>query len=1334
MFVRSTRINCVVSVLFVLAMGACGNFGSCGACGSTQPLPGGRLPTDQTVEGGAQIRVTQAGFQKLTSIVPGLINDSFSDGFCIPKGSVGGSFVGAEYCYSPQSPCGNACKADVSVNSSGTSISVLGNPQRLRVSLQTTVKMNIPIRGWAGCALGGCLFEDSCSVSVNSPALGGSFDIALGVRADNGELDLRLDKINSFSLNLNINGCGILGDIADVAADLLDDIVDSFLGEFILDLLTPTINDLIQSFLPNPLGIAGMMDIGALMAGVSPGTDGYMEARIVPGGYANLVNNGLSLGVITGLNADEDPSTRTADLDSEPHLCVPPITPPDFSAAPYSLPQVARSALGGSTFALQPAGVFGGTMDPAADLAMGISETTLDLAGHHLVTSGGMCLGVGTSLIQQLNVGTIGILVPSLAELQSDKGNDPLLLVTRPQKAVDFTIGDNTAASPALTIHLRNLEVDFYAFIWERYIRAFTLDLTMNVGINLTFEQMGNGPAVIKPQLVGISSSEVTVKVLNSQFVRETPAHLENVLPSVFDLVTPLLGNLPDIQVPTFAGFTLNNLSIQKVVTSEDDFLALFASLGASQVMRTLGEHNALLADAVRAMDRDLPPLQPKSAGRAKLVDIRTPAPEQIRAALLSQQDGALPTITFDVERYDSLGRELEWSWNINGGLWRPYTSASPLVITDKAFAWQGKYVIGLKSRVKGDYRTVSEEIRTPVVIDSVGPNIFVDKARWDGDQLKVPVWDIVDGKDVEIAFGYPGDDAPATDWMPAREASLARASAQLLGQKHDGTVAVFARDESGNVAIALVAPFHGQAGEAGCNCQTTGAPGAGSLILLGLVGLGLFGRRRTMRARCLRLVKRAANSRAVRTAGMFVGMVAVSSLVPGCSCGEPAAQACETAADCSPDLCSVGELPFCIDNTCVCSDDIPPGRIGPYSAVATGGGVIWVSAYASSHGDLVVAQATGGRIPNEAWEWVDGVPDGPVVVPDSKIRGGIADPGPDVGLYTSIAVSPDGTPYVSYFDRDTASLKLAVRAGGTWQTSVVETGTSQIDPGNGGSLVGMYTSITLRSDDGRPGIAYLAHVADADGPRAEVRYAAAQVAVPTGPGDWQVWTVDTAPIPEDPDEIYPLPGGLGLFVDSARDPMTQAPVVVYYDRTNGDLKLSRFDPNTGQFGTPVVLDGTNGVDAGWSPTVQVDDSGVAHVAYVSATGDNLMYTTDAPNAKKELIDDGYRIVGMTVDGLPKPEFHFVGDDASIVLPPGGQPIVVYQDATTQELRLAQRQNDGTWMHENVAGGSEPWPGAYGFFASAALGTTDVVMSTWVINQPAEDNWVEVLSRPFIIQ
>ena len=76
---RSTRLNLILSTVFIVAMGACGNLGGCGACSAAQPLPGGALPADQTVEGGAQIRVTPPGFNKLTSILPGALNQSLGE-------------------------------------------------------------------------------------------------------------------------------------------------------------------------------------------------------------------------------------------------------------------------------------------------------------------------------------------------------------------------------------------------------------------------------------------------------------------------------------------------------------------------------------------------------------------------------------------------------------------------------------------------------------------------------------------------------------------------------------------------------------------------------------------------------------------------------------------------------------------------------------------------------------------------------------------------------------------------------------------------------------------------------------------------------------------------------------------------------------------------------------------------------------------------------------------------------------------------------------------------------------------------------------------------------
>jgi hypothetical protein len=415
-------------------------------------------------------------------------------------------------------------------------------------------------------------------------------------------------------------------------------------------------------------------------------------------------------------------------------------------------------------------------------------------------------------------------------------------------------------------------------------------------------------------------------------------------------------------------------------------------------------------------------------------------------------------------------------------------------------------------------------------------------------------------------------------------------------------------------------------------------------------------------------------------------------------------------------------------------------GRLGPYSHVATApDGSIWVSAYAQTYGDLVVAKAIGpGRIADTDWEWVDGVPSGPVVVPGSMIRGGITDNGPDVGMYTSIAVAQDGTPMVTYFDRDTGSLKFAARVGDAWQTHIVDQGTGTMLMPTSGTIAGMYSSITLRSDNGNPGVAYLAHTADAMGEHAEVRYVSAQVPVPTSAADWQSWVVDTAAVPvADPNnpDPFPLPEGLGLFITSARL-SNQAPVVAYYDRVAGELKLAKFDVQSGQFATPVVIDGdlTNGVDAGWSPSLAIDSMDVVHIAYVNATRNALHYTTDAATPVNEIVDDGYRIVGTSVDGLPKPTFDFVGANAGLVLGPSATPMVAYQDATTQELLLATRAADGTWSHVSVAGAVNPWPGAYGFFASDVISQSQIVMSTWVIDQPTDDNWVEVFARPVIIQ
>ena len=1335
MFSRDRRLNFALSVLF-LTLSACGGFGN--GCGCTsQPLPAGGLPKDQTIEGGGQVRVTRAGFQKLTSVVPAIVNDSLASGFCVSPGSTGtpsGGFpaTGARWCSTNQGgqpgipdACGNGNGCNVGVHVDSTNISVT-NAQRLNVRIQLDVNSNVPVSG----QVVGIGF--SCTLGVSGPNIVIDADIDLFIKPENGELGIRLAGINGLDTSdLNFSGCSVVSDVANLVNSLLN----SFIGEFVIDLLTPTLNGLVQGFLPDPLGIAGMIDIGQLMAGVSPGTEGFMEARMVPGGYVQMQGNGLSLGLITGLNADQNPATRSPDLDSEPAYCVPPIPAPNFAAPPASLPTSARG-----TFQLAPAAEFVGMPEPADDLAIGMSETTLDLAGHHLVTSGGLCLGVGTSLIDQLKLGTIGLLVPSLGEL--GKGDEPVLLVTRPQKAIDFKIGDNTEASPALTLTLTDFEVDFYGFIFERYTRAFTMSLDLAVGINLEFVQMPGQPAQVKPILVGLDSSNIHIEVLNNEFVAESRQQLETVLPTVFDLALPLLGQgLQPIDVPSFAGFSLNNLRVQHVQTPQDDFLAIYASLGASQMMRELAQTRyPSLQGVINQLDQgELAPPEPVQHAGARLRDVVVPPPAAIRGALMGVAGDALPAVTIDVDTRDALGRPLEWSWNLNGGLWRPFTTASPLILNDRAFAWQGKYTIGLQARVKGDYRTTAEDIvEIPVVIDSMGPKIDAANAAWSGDLFVVPATDAVASHDeLEYAFGSPADTEAATEWT--RRAGADRTVAKDLSV--DGDLRVFVRDPSGNVSTALAKTglsgpgFHGAPGEGGCNCDSRRGPSTGGVVLMLMTAMLL-----TLRGRGARRARTIARSivvrggRALPMIAVWIGVSIATAFMPGCSCdGAVGANACEVTMDCADFACQEGELAICFEGECTCIDDVPYGRIGPHSDVAvapTGEAV--VSAYAENHGDLVVARHAGaGRIADTEWEFVDGVPDGPIAVPDSHIRGGILEPGPDVGLYTSIAVAPDDSTMVSYYDRDQGSLKFAGKYGGTWQTHVVDAGTGRvIDPEIGGLRAGLYTALTLRTDDGRPGIAYLAETSQGGGiVTAEVRFAQANVAQPKQPSDWTTTTLDTMTLPPaDPNapDPYPLPAGIGLFVEAARDGAGN-PAVVYYDRQHGDLKLVRWDGAAGRFAAPVVLDGQNG-DSGWYPSVTIDGAGVAKVAYQGADHDDVFYISTAQGARREMVDDGYRLVGTTADGLPKPEFHMVGSDTQILDTPAGA-MILYQDSTSHELLVATKVGDN-WMHNAIAGAEDPFVGAYGFYASMAASPSEAVVSSWVIDQPNGDNWVEIFRLP----
>ena len=502
------------------------------------------------------------------------------------------------------------------------------------------------------------------------------------------------------------------------------------------------------------------------------------------------------------------------------------------------------------------------------------------------------------------------------------------------------------------------------------------------------------------------------------------------------------------------------------------------------------------------------------------------------------------------------------------------------------------------------------------------------------------------------------------------------------------------------------VAPFHGQASSSGCSCETSGAGSGAGLFAL------LFAALLVPRRRARRLARRV--TRAVKRTGLVVWTAAIAML-PGCSCGD---------APCGDQDCLPGEA----EN----------GGLGRYTSIAADDQRVLVATYDTGLGDLVVADATDPTKLDLVV--VDGIPDITPIYDPSTYRHGVSsdEPGPDVGTWTSVALSADHLGRVSYHDREETSLKYAYETKkGSWKSYTV-------DPTNGTEIVGTHTSIVIDANK-RPAIAYIALGAD-DGQghrNTELRIARSNVVNPEDANDWSITLIAQAPgscaglcgsseacIADDTgletctavasscspscdtgqaciagactDAVQPpttavLAKGTGLFPSLVVLPDGRL-AVTYYDRSTRSLKIAVENAaDTANF-TESVLDDNAGRDSGmWSSAV-VDGAGTVHVAYQDAIGDQLMYTTWNGNpGTPEVVDDGQRQGDRT---------HSVGASAAIYLV-NGTPAIAYQDGVTSDVYVASKQ--APWSLTNVA----PGPLLDGISVDGAIGPSGAVFLAW---------------------
>ena len=491
-----------------------------------------------------------------------------------------------------------------------------------------------------------------------------------------------------------------------------------------------------------------------------------------------------------------------------------------------------------------------------------------------------------------------------------------------------------------------------------------------------------------------------------------------------------------------------------------------------------------------------------------------------------------------------------------------------------------------------------------------------------------------------------------------------------------------------------------------------------------------------------------------------------------------------------------------CKEIKCECKrlPDLPVGELGYYSRLAiTKSNDLIASAYNKTYGDLVLVKfvfdnngsGTLGEYDSKSVQFIDGVPsNGQLAGNPEGIRKGIKDAGPDTGKFTSIALDSSDRIMISYYDISTTSLKFAYFDGAVWTTHTVD--------GNGYN-VGMYSSIAI-SSTGLPYIAYF----QKNGPQGDERLTSklklampATNSVPQKAEDWKIIDIESSKIncrglcpasdacveennktvcrtlaadqkscnegkgcesdekcvlndsqasvcEKDASTIpYVLEEGVGLF-PSIKVHTDGKIYIAYYDRTpidsktyKGNLKLATIEGETVNI---EILDGeANGSDTGdvgRFASLAFAPDGRMGIAYYDATLNQLKYierfANEAP--KIEVVYTG------VTPGLKE----FAGPDCSLAFDSNNIAHIAFQDATNHRLLFASRQDgDPPWSPGNIVTLLSPnddalknrfGEGGYGFFISHLIKDNTSYISSMKLGYKQGDEGPISTSRFLIIK
>ncbi len=1312
----------------MLAVGCSG--GGCSSCAGSSVIPGG-FPKDQRITNAAGVRLTRPGLDFLqsnvSSLAQKLLGGSSTGGmmtFPIPSSStcagatVGGTCLGAtlHICPDGPKPMGTPpeCIAEIHISDIKETTIVADKPKDLKISAKLPIRLqNLPITGLG--SLTACLtsdFNDSTKW-VDMPV---NIDISLeeipndavhAARAGYTKVNIKGVTFDQNTLNNNIGFCG-----GGIGSSILNAIKGIFIGSLTSGLTSQIAAPLasatcmkttklpdgseqcptgtfmnsstcyyddktFKECVPMLLGLESRFDLSGLLASISPGTKGGLDfllgvgGDMVPAPSTTTAENGATLQMLGG--ALPQPVSDCVPKADNP-IPTGILLPPELSANSIT-PWPAAPA-------------------PAEHLGIGVSEKFLNFAATSAYNSGLFCIGVSSEQVSQLDASLFSLLIPSMAQVSDNFAtgttHPAMALAIRPQKPPKIVVGDNSAdfTSPLIGLTLPQTDLDFYMWSENRFIRLFTG--TIDIGVPLNLEAGTAGIQIKLPPKNPISFSNA--KISNNKLLLEDDASLAKVVAGIGGVIpASTFNNIKPIDLSSALSsvglkLTIPKEGIKKVTnpTSGDNFLGIFASLEVS----TAAMPTTVTTARIARLNVD--------PANYTLKDFGTRQPEISVHAESSEDNGT---------------KSVEYSYQVDSSAWTTWSPGRDFRLVSPFLNLQGKHTVKVASRVVGQVETEGAPVVLPFILDTGAPRVVVANAE--AGHLRIAAHDAVsDAADLKVEARLVDDKGSGT-WAEVKPTAAANGGAAARTLEYGPEIAaveVKVTDEAGNVASTSAALIRGRAdtipgaASSGCGCSTPGtgssSNGTGALVLASLAALGAVVERR----------RRTSRARELAAASLFVS----SAGAMGCHCGGT-------------------------DTNAPAPDDRPPVVsyvIGSYTSAATAkDGTVWVAGYNEGDpstgdpndfsGDLVVGKlGTDGVV---KWATVDGVPtDSKPTRNANGFRGGVTDPGDDVGLFTSMVLDAGGNPIVAYFDRTNSALKVARFDGTSWATHQVEAATT--------GWAGKYTSMV--SVDGKPVIAYQSIDAGTGGwTRAKVRIARATTASPSSSSDWtfedavteektpcfnESCTLGTvclaaatgidpvcasetsgcaagcsnkcvkSPVDGKPaclatkPAFTSYPNALGIDISLAASP-SGALGLVFYDRPHGNLRGATSTGGTWK-STPATapIDGWTGDatkdvgkgDRGIGATLAIDATGNWHLAYSDGIAESLLYTTIPGGdftkvATPVVVDDGRSESGAAkfADGQ-----HVVGENANLTIDAGGMVHIVYQDSTSDTLRWAKGQ------------------------------------------------------------